>query len=199
MREVGRAIVPEPVHTELTTHIRSTVISASLQAIRKHGLYERYLSLLPEEFHEPILGLVAAEWVPIELGLAHYGTLDQLGLSEQEQFGIGYEVGSRLHEQLLGTVVRLARKAGASPWTALSHLPQLWSRMFQGGSTAVYQLGPKDARMVLTSPLARFSYCRNGWNGIAASALSGLCRRVHVNALPGMSDDDRYVAVISWA
>jgi len=196
---VGRAIVPEPAMTTPSTHIRSTVISASLQAIRKRGLYDRYLSLLPAEFHEPILGLVAAEWVPIELGLAHYGTLDQLGLSAQEQFDIGYEVGSRIHEQLLGTVVRLAREAGASPWTALTHLPQLWSRMFRGGSTAVYQLGPKDARMILTSPLARFAYCRNGWNGIAASALSGLCRKVYVNPIVGLSDSDRYVANISWA
>ena len=66
------------------THLRSTLLGASILALKHHGLYERYLAQLPDARRDEILLAVAGQWLPIELGEIHYNACDAMGLPEDE-------------------------------------------------------------------------------------------------------------------
>jgi len=57
---------------------------------------------------DPLEAMVGMEWAPIEIGLAHYGALDRLQLTSNQQYEIGVEVGGRINQSMLGTAFRLA-------------------------------------------------------------------------------------------
>jgi len=180
--------------------IRTTLLSASLLAIKERGLLDEYLRELSPEHRRYIESMVGMGWAPFEIGMAHYGALDRLRLSSTEQYEIGLEVGGRVNQSLIGTALRLAGEAGATPWTALAQLPRLWTRMLDGGAVGLYQLGPKDARLELRGcPLARYAYCRNGWRGMIVGAVTPLCRRIFNNDIPELTDDNRYAMHAAWA
>src|SRR5688572_27123859 len=71
------------------TQVRSTLLQSSLQTLREHGLFERYVALLPKEYHEPILLTLAPSWLPVEVAMAHYRCCDQLSLDDTalQRFG----------------------------------------------------------------------------------------------------------------
>ncbi len=185
---------------EPATAVRTTLLSASTVALRKRGLIEEYLAVLPKEHHDLVLGLVAGDWLPIEVGVAHYAACDSLRLSANAQYDMGYEVGQKIQQNVLGTLVRLAQKGGVTPWDALPQLPRLWQRMIQGGATAVYQTGPKDARVeFLATPFARYAYCRNAFRGILAGVAESLCRKVYVTEINELRTQTRFAAAMSWA
>jgi hypothetical protein len=197
--EGGRAIIELPRTVPPVTGVRTTLLSASLLAIRERGLFETYLRELPREHHEFVHGLVAGAWVPIELGMVHYAALDRIGLTHTDQYEIGVAVGTRLQHSVVGTAMRLVGDAGATPWTALKQVPRLWSRVLDGGAVSVYELGPKDARIEFHRvPLARFAYCRNGWRGMVAGVLTLICRKIFVTEVPEMSDQNRFVMHAAW-
>ena len=47
------------------TEFRSTWLTSSLEGLRQHGHFERYLTLL-EGYQDEILTSVAASWIPLE-------------------------------------------------------------------------------------------------------------------------------------
>ena len=130
---------------------RSTLVASSMASLRQHSLFERYRQLLSPAHREVVLSTVAGVWLPMDLARAHYEACEALGLSMQEQVGIGMEVSAKIHATLLGTVVRMARQAGVTPWLLLSRGHQMYSRLFQGGggirvpSTAPRRPAPTSA------------------------------------------------------
>jgi hypothetical protein len=180
--------LPLPVPRERlapTTQFRSTWLVSSLDTLNTFGLLDRYWATLPKE-HEPAMrGLISGTWSPIELAVAHYETCDRLGLTPGEQLQIARDVTSRVQSNVLSFATGLARGAGATPWTALSHLQRLWDRMFVGGGTTVFKLGPKEARAeMLRCSLAHVGYFRAGLRGVILGIGEMFARTIYVNEVP---------------
>lgn len=193
-------ILRVPESPTSVARVRTTLLSASLLTVKERGLLDAYLRQLPHEHHEFVLGVVAGDWAPIEVGIAHYAALDRLSISAADQYNNGLEVGSRIQKGVLGTAARLAGGAGMTPWAGLEQLPRLWQRMIDGGGVAVYAIGPKDARIeFLDCSLARFAYCRNGWRGMCAGAMAAFCRKIFVNEIRELSNDNNFAMHVAWA
>src|SRR5947209_10153502 len=73
------------------THCRGTLLAASISALKRHDLYDRYLLRLPAEHHEAIVASVASAWLPIEIGVAHYRACDALAVPIDDQLALGGE------------------------------------------------------------------------------------------------------------
>jgi hypothetical protein len=198
--EGGRALLRVAPDAPPVKRVRTTLLTASLLTVKERGLLDQYLHALPPQHHATVLGVVAGDWVPIEVGMAHYGALDRLNMTAADQFQLGEQVGLRIHKGVLGTAVRLAGASGATPRTALEQLPRLWSRMLDGGGVGLYELGPKDARIEFARcPLIQFGYCRNGFRGIVAGALTPFCRRIFVNEIKELTNNDTLSMHAAWA
>ena len=182
------------------THVRSTLLASSVMAIREHGHLDGYLQNLPAELHSTVLHSVAGSWVPIEVGFAHYVAADALGLSAREQFEIGHSVAERVQNSLLGTLVRLAKTAGVTPWTGLEQFQRLWDRLLQGGSGSVHRLGPKEARVEIQGvPLVRVAYFRNGWRGMFAGSGKLFCSKVYITEIVSRTTPSSMALRVAWA
>ncbi|MBL8719432.1 MAG: hypothetical protein JNL79_25820 [Myxococcales bacterium] len=182
------------------TGIRSTLVSASLLALRERGLSDAYYKHLPPELHMTVQTIVAGSWVPIDLAVAHYRAVDALGLAAAEQVAIGSDVGVRVQASLLGVIFRLAKGGGATPWTALSIYPKLRERIFRGSDTRIVRIGPKDARVEnFGIPLVAIPYFRNAWRGMVIAGLGLFCRRVIVTELTSPHPSNTFVYKASWA
>ncbi len=192
-----------PAPRELLTpplHVRSTLIASSLRSLREHGVIDEYLSKVDARWKDALLESVAGVWLPIEAGLAHYGACDALSLTAAQHFDIGREVGERVNGTFLGMMVRTAKSAGATPWTALAPGRSAVSTLgsSNGGGICVGKSGPKDAKWELVvNPLARFSYFRDGARGMWASAIELFCRKAYVSEV-GRTDTSLKLK-IAWA
>ena len=196
----GRPVLTVSNDAPAVTRVRTTLLSASLMTLRKRGLLDAYLRELPREYHEFVVGVVAGDWAPIAVGVAHYSALDRLAISASDQYDIGHDVGARIQQGVLGTAARLAGNAGATPWTALEQLPRLWQRMLEGGAVGLYELGPKDARIEFARcALVKFAYCRNAFRGMVAGAMGPFCRKIFVNEIRELTDDNNLAMHAAWA
>src|SRR5580692_2444401 len=90
--EVVVAFRTDPAKAEPAKHIRSTLITSSLTALRKRGYMPDYERLVPAVYKETLLSCIAGVWLPMETGVAHYRTCDALGLSAAEVYDIGMDV-----------------------------------------------------------------------------------------------------------
>jgi hypothetical protein len=190
---------PNGIVTSVTA-VRSTLIASSLMALKERDLLPRYLETLPSHLHASVLDSVAGSWLPVEVGIAHYTAADALGLSALEQFEIGGSVAERVQNSMLGTLVRLAKTAGVTPWTGLQQFQRLWDRLLQGGSGAVYRLGPKEARVEIHGvPLVKTAYFRNGWRGMFASSGRLFASKVYVTEIGRRSTATSMALRVAWA
>jgi len=183
------------------THVRSTLVAASILSLKSRGHLDAYLRNLPAPLHDTILSTVAGMWLPLEIGVAHYRAADALGLSVEEQLAVGSGVADRIQKSLLGTLARVAKGAGVTPWTALEYSPKLWSRVLQGGSVALYRLGPKEARVEChgAPDLAALAYFRNGFRGIFLGSGALFCRKLYVQVLAGFTARKVIGFQVAWA
>ncbi len=170
---------------EPATLIRSTLLAASLMTLRSRGHFDRYLTKLPLPFHDPVLNSIAGSWLPIEVGVAHYRAANALALPLEELHEIGRIVAARIQDSLLGTLVRVARTAGVTPWTGIEYLPKLWARTISGGAIAVYRLGPKEARVEChgAPELAAIDYFRQAFRGMFMGSGMLFCDRLYIHDL----------------
>ena len=191
---MGRAV--EPV-----TQVRSTLIAASILSLRSRGHVDAYLRNLPERFHDDVLHAVAGMWLPLEVGLAHYRAAEALGLGGEEQSELGRGVAERIQNNLLGTLVRVAKGAGVTPWVGLEYLPKLWQRTVMGGGIAIYRLGPKEARVESHGmpELAELSYFRNAYRGMFASSGQLFCSKIYVHDLAHFTAQKVIGFRLAWA
>jgi hypothetical protein len=198
-----RAIVPLRVPADqvpLATAVRGTVLTSSLAALAETGLEGAYFARLPAGHHVAIRTVVAQSWAPMELAMAHYGTLDALPDGRAQAAQLGRRVSDRTQGSYIRTVVQGLRAAGAvDPITVLGRLQAALDRLLLGCTAAVYQVGPKDCRVEIHGvPLARFEYVRIGWSGMLEAGLSMLARKVYV--LPDRARSHATLAVlnVSW-
>jgi hypothetical protein len=181
------------------SQVRSTLLTSSLKSVRDRGLGERYLALLPARYHEAMRACVAGQWLPIDLGLAHYEACDALGLSPQEQLSIGHEVGLKIQGTFLGTMLKAAKGVGVTPWVCLSQYDRLWKRLMVGGGVIVTKLGPKEARVELVGmQLSRVPYFRRGIRGVSVASCEIFCTKVYAEEIRRLCSPDSLGFRISW-
>jgi hypothetical protein len=106
--------------------VRGSLIVASLESLREHNHYARYLKALDPAWCEPVLFCLASSWVPAELADAHYSALDAFNLSSDQLSEVCDAVSSRLGggahglaaPQLSRTAAgRVSLASSASVWT----------------------------------------------------------------------------------
>ncbi len=184
------------------TEVRSTLIGSSIRMLRARGHFDRYCSLLPAAHRATILDSVAGQWLPIELGVAHYSACESLGLTVAEPIEMGASVSHLIHGTLLGAAIRLAKDAGVTPWTLLPNGNRLYRRILRGGGgTQVAKVGPKEARVdVVGVPMLAIPYYRNALRGMYHAAVGLFCTQAYVRGSSRTSQDTGAVVLrIAWA
>jgi hypothetical protein len=188
-----------PAQVGPPTKVNSSWLRSSIRAIRERGHYERYLALLPAAYHESILSPPLGVWIPADLMVIHYGACDALNLEREAQIEIGAAVTKRVHGSILSIAVSLAKGAGVTPWAILERAQSVWDRIWNGGSIQAVKLGPRDARMDLAQwPCARFTYCRNGINGVLTSLSQLFCQKVYVKDIPARCTSTSLSYRVMW-
>jgi hypothetical protein len=190
---------PSPMDARVT-EFKSTLLVSSIQSLRERGLFDRYRALLPPADADSILSAVVGLWLPIEVGVVHYTAVNSLGLTYTQSSQAGAIVGEKIQSTLLGTVARLARTSGVTPWTVLAQFQRLFARIFQGGGTRVVKLGPKEARIdIVGLELASFACFRAGFQGMIKSGGELFCTRAYVSEVPRLSTNTTIGYRCAWA
>jgi hypothetical protein len=180
-------------------HMRSTVIVSGVNLLRSRGLFDRYVSHLGHDARQAILEALAGTWLPTPIVMEHFAAIDALGLRPEEAFDIGATSGRRFGTTLWGTLVRVAKAAGADPWIPLRSYDRIFGRAVDGGGFTVRQLGPKEATIELASvPFARHDYFRHAACGAHATLIEFLAERAFVRELPRSSHPNGFVMRASW-
>lgn len=181
--------------------MRSTLIATSLQSLRTRGFLDRYARLVEGPHGETVMTAVAGSWLPMDAAVAHYRACDALRLDTRLQLVIGMDVGNRVHGTFLGMMVRTARTAGVTPWTALAQSSKLHGRLFSGGGTiSVTEIGPKDARVEMAgNALCDIDYFRTGMRGLYQAATQLFCSSVYSVELARGRAPGTTAMRISWA
>ena len=203
MRFEEQVILPlphPPGQVPLADEVRGTLLGSSLREIYERGRREDYFAALPPELHEAIRGLVASTWLPMDVALAHYEAVHTLGFTVEEQREMGRRVAARVQHGWAGTIIRGLRATGAvTPLRALPRFHQAWDRLIRGGGGAVYQVGPKDARIECHGfPLARVAYVRNAWTGMIESTLELLVRKCYAKEILRLRGPEKLAYHVSW-
>jgi hypothetical protein len=182
------------------THVRSTLIQSSVNMLKARGHFDAYVRLLPEAHHQAVLGTVAAAWMPIDVGIAHYQTCDSLALGTEELMAIGGAVGDRIQGVFLRTLTQTIRGAGVNPWMILKRFDRLWARLIRGGSIQLVMAGPKDAAIeVLGAQLPRYQYFRTGFCGVVRAGFKlGGVEVAYVKVSRWDRAADRFVMRAAW-
>lgn len=176
----GKVLLPLPPEVPPTTAIRSTTLIASLATLRDLQVADAYFAALPRSYHDTMAHLIAGQWTPIDVGMAHYAAVETLGLPQEQARANGRRVAERVQNSYFATLVR-ALGAGISPLSVLPRLPSFLARLVNGGACAVYRTGRRDARVEIHGvPLVRFAYVRLGWAGMFEGTLELISPRVSV-------------------
>jgi hypothetical protein len=152
----------QSLHGPQVSYVRGILLVKSLENLRAAGLFERYARALPSATLDELVYVLAASWVPVELAMAHYSACDRMELSESEVEQLGARMGENYGQSVVGTLIKAARLSGIEgTWTALRQIDRIWDRMYQGGTTVLFQTGPKDLVLEHTGlPLAESPYFR---------------------------------------
>jgi hypothetical protein len=199
-----QVIVPPsypPAHVPVATHLRGTLLANSLALVREAQREHEYFAHLPARHHADIRAVVALGWVPMDLSVAHYQTMDALFRTPLEQLENGRIASERTQNAWVRTVARTVQATGSLDLpSALKRLPFALERMVRGGAGAVYRTAPKDLRIELTGfPFIAIPYARNAWQGMFESALALLARRVFLRQDARFSHPEGGLALqVSW-
>jgi hypothetical protein len=183
------------------THIRSTLIASSVDALRSRGLLDEYRAHLDREHRDVLPNTVAGSWLPISHGIAHYEGCDRLRLTTGALLEIGENVTDRMRKSALSLAVKLAVGSGVTPWTIFLQGRRLWERSFRGGSSlGVFKLGPKEARLEIVAwPLARIEYNRVSFRGILRGLLLPFSTQTYVHELTPLCSATTSAYRVAWA
>jgi hypothetical protein len=201
--EVGEVIAPfshDRARVPPVTHIRSTLIASSVDALRSRGLFDAYRSHLDPAHRQELPDTVAGFWLPIAQGVAHYEACDRLRLSTAELLEIGENVTDRVRKSALSLAVKLAVGSGVTPWTIYGNSRRLWERIFKGGSLGAFKLGPKEARLEIVGwPLGRIEYNRVSFRGILRGLTLPFCTQAYVYEVTSLCTATTSGYRIAWA
>lgn len=179
---------------------RSTWVVASIQTLRERGHFDRYEALLLPSYRDVVLEAVAGMWLPMAPARAHYQACDRLGLTLGEATAMGRAAGARAQGSVLGTAVRAARGAGATPWSVVPLLHRLWQRGADGGDTQIEKLGPKEGRMeTVGCELFDVPYFRRAFAGVMHGILELFCHKLYVHDETPTHARGAIVLRLQWA
>jgi hypothetical protein len=198
----AQTLLSTPAPRRALRQVRSTLLVASLGALRDLGRMDDYLRALPPALHAPVLEAIPGTWMPVDTAVAHYRACDSLGCSHPEVVAIGRRVFDRLQGTLLGTAVRLSRQVGVTPWTVMPQFPRFWMRLFDGSAMHGWRLGPKEARIdILDMPLCDTAYFRSALCGQGMGVLDMFCSKAYVGErkTPGGTSPGRVSLRVQWA
>jgi len=169
-----------PGSVPLVTRVRSTLITSSVQALRRRGHEAAYFARLSPDHAKEVSGLIAGVWLPLGLAMAHYGAIDALPLTATERLEMGNEVSTQVQASVLATFARAATNVGVTPWTGLSQFQRLYDRLMDGGACAVTRVGPKEARVeVVQNALVGISYFRTAFRGFIVASCELFTKKVY--------------------
>jgi hypothetical protein len=192
--QFGRGLVPG------ATHCRGTLLLASRQTLRNRGHFDRYLAALSPADAAAIDAAIAAAWLPIELGIAHYRACDALNLSVDETLSIGGEVVRNLQRTFIGSLVKAASSgAGVTPIFGLQRFTTIYFRTIKGGDARVVRYAPKDARVEFVGlPFSAIRYFRIAYRGFIQAGCELFARRVIVAELNAYLGPTTCAYRIAW-
>jgi hypothetical protein len=193
-------IIPRAQPIVKASAVRSTLLQSSLATLKTLGHFERYLKLVSPVHRETIVGTIAASWLPIEVGVAHYEACQNLQLSDEQLLVIGELVGDRMQGAFMETLTRAARSMGVTPWVLLKRFDVLWGRLFQGGSLQLTKVGPKDLLIEIAgASLPRFEYFRYGFCGVVRAGFKYVgVRMAYVRVAQWDASRDVFVMRAAW-
>ncbi len=193
MLALPKALVP-------IRHARSTVLIGSLATIRELGRIAEYESRLSAPHRDILFNLVAGTWVPIEVAYAHYDACEYLNFPVEQQVANGRATFDKTSGTLLGTVIRMAKEAGVSPWNIFPQFQRFWSRGYDGNGVAVFKMGPKEARVeVVQNRLCDSRYYRNALRGLVLGVTDLFCSKSYSTEKPGMRVPMAMTFRVQWA
>ena len=178
-------------------HVRSTLLWSSITELQARGHYDAYLANLPPSVAEVVSTTVAATWLPIEIGDAHFAACEALDLPRDVAVEIGSSSCRRLQQSLLNSFLFLARGA-ADPLALFPAYPRVWGRYFDGGGMVAYQVGPKEVHLELKEiPFFRYRYCHHAIRGMTQALVTLFHEKASVREVAATSTS---VAVrVAWA
>ena len=184
----------------MATHIRGTMLASSLAVVREEGFEQKYFALLPAQYHTAVHGLVAQDWLSMELAIAHYAAMDRMFPTMAQQLENGRRAAQRAQVGYIQAVVRTLRLTGTIDLAAgLKRVPDVIARIVRGGSCNVYLVARKDGRIELNGyPFLASRYVHNGWQGMFEASFSMLSRRIFVRQDLLCSGDDCMALDVSW-
>jgi hypothetical protein len=192
-------VIALPGEVPIATYVRGSLLCSSLQSLRKRGLGDRYLQALAPQHREPMLGMTAALWAPIDLAVGHYHACDRLQLTRDVIEDIGAESGAFLHGSVVSVLVKGAREMGATPWTIITKLDKLRDRLWRGSAWAIYRLGPKEARLEWHGqPCASSPYYCTAFGAFASATIRPFARMVIARHLAERSTTAMLAYRVSW-
>lgn len=188
-----------PARVDPTTHVRSTLICASIQAWRAAGKLDEYLASLGPADQKDVLELTAGIWLPVDRAVTHYRACERVKLSPEARVELGMDVARRIQKSLLNVIVRLTRGSGVTPWSVFAVAEKLREQSWRGGAFGVTKTGPKDAILTWAEqPCAASIHFQLGFQGVLRGLCELYCRRAYVH-VDGATNDDTLVLRASWA
>jgi hypothetical protein len=183
----------------LATKIRSTVLTSSLAVLEALGHRDAYFGALAREDHQAMRSLIVGEWVPMDLGVAHYRALDTLALAPEQARENGRRVADRVQKGYLVTMAK-AVGLGITPWSILIRAQSILDRLLHRASAALYRVGPKDARLEIHgAPIAEFPYVRSGWAGMIEGGLDLVTRKTYCRDVSPAETSSVATYIVTWA
>jgi hypothetical protein len=193
-------IVPLPTPITPAKNARSTVILGSAASVRAVGRWDDYVAALPASHREIILGSVAGTWVPVPIAAMHYAACDSLGLASEVVAANGRRTFDAIGGTLFGTILRMAKTAGITPWTFIEQLPRFWARSYDGGGVEIVKIGPKEARIrVVAVSLLDSSYFRGALRGLLGAVLERFCMKAYVTEPKSARASGTVTLRVQWA
>ena len=170
---VGEIVLPfRSAQPKLVTEARSTLIVSAIQTLRANGLYESYVDLLSPQLRQDIMALVAGLWIPCELALEHFRTMDRLQLSKSTIEAIGAEVAERGAKTVLTRAPALSRQGDPTPWDMLLTSHRNLDINWRGSDIMVTKEGPHEALFTWAGqPCASVPYFVTSYGGFMRAVL----------------------------
>ena len=167
-------------HPKPVTEARSTLIVSGIQTLRANGLYDRYVEFLSPQLRQDIMSLVAGLWIPCELALEHYRTMDRLALGKSTIESIGAEVAERGAKTVLGRGSAATKLREPTPWDMLLMSHRNLDINWRGSDMMITKKGPQEAVVVWAGqPCASVPYFVTSWGSFMRAVVSGYCTTAH--------------------
>jgi hypothetical protein len=196
---VGEILVPfRTPNPHLVTEARSTLIISGIQTLRARGLYDRYVELLSPALRQEIMSLVAGLWVPCELALEHYRTMDRLGLSKSSIEAIGAEVAERGSKTTLARLPAVKRE-DVTPWNVLLLAHRNLDGNWRGSDIMVTKEGPQEAIFIWAAhPCASIPYFVFSFGGFLRAMVGHFCTQAFHRIVSERSSPTSMAIWLSW-